>query len=102
VLVDKRDIPIASTRLRYKGEEVLISLHLPQPAFENTDQYVCSFSIMGGELDYTGKSIGFDSMQSLILSLMKIGTYLTRSESIDVSKIDWEGGSLEFPVFRNV
>lgn len=96
------DAPMASTRLKYKGLDVSISVFAPTLAFSDSDQYSCRFSIEGGGIDYSGKSIGFDSMQSLFLSLSKIGTYFKVSEDIDQSLIEWEGGALEFPVFQNV
>jgi hypothetical protein len=93
---------IASTKMKYKGEEVAISLYCPELAFPDSDQQSCRFEVVGGGIDYSGRSIGFDSMQSLILSLMKIGTYLEKNEDVDAALIEWEGGSLDFPTFKNL
>jgi hypothetical protein len=95
-------MPIASTQMTHKGDEVTISIYKPALAFPDSDQYSCRFSIAGGGLDYSGKSIGFDSMQSLILSMSKIGTYLKNNDDIDHSMIEWEGGPMEFPTFQNI
>lgn len=92
----------AATRFKYQGTDVHISLYAPQKAFPESDQYSCKFTISGGTIEYSGKSIGYDSMQSLTLSLRKIGTYLTKNDEIDPSAIEWEGGTMEFPVFENV
>jgi hypothetical protein len=88
--------------MRYNGKEVTISVYAPRLAYRESDEYSCQFSICGGQLDYSGKSIGFDSMQALILSLTKIGTFLKTSVDVDRSLIEWDGGPMEFPVFRNV
>ena len=93
------EILVASTTLRYKGQSVLVSVFLPEKEFADSSQYACKFSISGGEIDYAGKSIGFDSMQSLILSLKKIGTFLESSDDLDQELIEWDGGAMKFPVF---
>lgn len=92
----------AATTFKYQGADVYVSLYAPQKAFPDSDQYLCRFRISGGSIEYSGRSIGYDSMQSLILSLKKIGTYLTGNDEIDASSIEWEGGTMEFPVFQNV
>lgn len=93
---------IASTNMKYNEQEVIISLYRPEPAFPDSDQQSCKFEITGGGIDYSGRSIGLDSMQSLILSLMKIGTYLEKNEYVDAALIEWEGGSPDFPTFKNL
>lgn len=93
---------IASMKMKYKGESVAITLYKPELAFSESDQYRCDFEIAGDGIDYSGKSIGFDSMQSLLLSLMKIGTYLNKNENIDRSMIEWDGGPMNFPSFENL
>ena len=92
----------ASTKMRYKGDEVTISVFVPGKAFVDSDQYSCRFSIKGGEIDYSGKSIGFDSMQSLMLTLAKIGTYLEKNDELDRALMEWDGGAMNFPVFPNI
>lgn len=96
------DDAIALTKLKYKGEEVIISIYAPKKYFPDSDQYACSFSVIGGDIQYFGKSIGFDSMQSLILSLTKIGTFLETNDDLDRSLIEWEGGPMGFPTFPNI
>ena len=96
------DVVIASAKMKYKEDEVDIYLFSPKLAFPDSDQYSCAFSIKGGPIEYSGKSIGFDSMQSLILSLKKIGTFLEKSDELDKSLIKWEGGPMDFPVFENL
>ncbi len=96
------DDAIALTKMKYKREEVIISIYSPKKYFPDSDQYACSFSIKGGDIEYSGKSIGLDSMQSLILFLTKIGTFLEKSDDLDRSLIEWEGGPMGFPIFPNI
>jgi hypothetical protein len=81
---------------------VNILIFVPEKSDQYENEYHCKFSIMGGGINYSGKSIGFDSMQALILSLKKIGTFLTQSDDLDTSLMKWEGGPMDFPVFKNV
>lgn len=94
------EVPVASTKFDYKGDSVEINIYRPVIAWLNSDEYSCRFSIVGGGINYADRSIGFDSMQSLILSLMRIGDYLDHVENIDRSLITWEGGQLIFPIFK--
>jgi hypothetical protein len=90
---------VATTNVKYKGQEVVISVFCPQKAYQESDEYVCSFLIKGGDIDHSGRAVGFDSMQSLILCLTMIGTYLQKNDEIDLSLMEWEGGTMKFPVF---
>lgn len=96
------DVVIATAKIKYKGDEINISLFSPKIAFSESDQYSCAFSIKGESIEYSGRSIGFDSMQALILSLKKIGTFLEKSDELDKTLIEWEGGPMDFPVFENL
>ena len=96
---ENEDAVAAFTKMKYKGDEVNITVFVPQKAFPDCDNYICKFSVKGREIEYSGKSVGFDSMQSLILSLQKIGYFLKNSEDLDDSLIEWEGGPMKFPSF---
>lgn len=92
--------PVAETRFHYQGVPVVIKIFKPGLAFANGDQYSCAFSIKGGEIDYAGKAIGFDSAQALILALSKIGDYLENNDLIQADNIEWPGGPMRFPSFH--
>ncbi len=96
------EVSIAVTSFKYGGIEVTIDICKPKIAFLDSRQFECVFSIIGGGIEYRGSSIGYDSMQALLLSLTKIGTYLTKSDFVDQSKVDWEGGEPSFPVFKDL
>ena len=95
------DILAASTKFRYKGEEVSVSIFVPCKEFADSGEYSCRFSIKGGEIEYSGRSIGFDSMQSLMLTMTKIGNYLEYNDEFDCAQMEWEGGVMIFPTFSN-
>jgi len=101
-MIGSGDAVIASTKMRYMGNEVKICLFIPERVSPFCDQYSCSFYIRGGGIDYSGNSIGFDSMQSLILSLKKVGTFLKTSDEIDIDSIEWDGGPMDFPIFESI
>jgi hypothetical protein len=95
------DAPVASTEFRYNSEKVEIVLYSPKKAWLDSDEYVCRFSIAGGKIKHTGRCIGLDSMQSVILALRTIGDYLENADELDRSLISWDGGPLIFPTFKD-
>ena len=97
----EEDDLIGLTRFSYKDAEVQIRIFKPQRKWPDSDEFSCRFSIFGGALNYKGESIGYDSTQSLILTLSKIGQYLN-NEEIDREKIEWPGGKLKFPNFKSL
>lgn len=92
---------IASARGCYGGESFTINLFSPEKAFPDSDEYGCMFSIQGKGVNYNDKAIGFDSMQSLILSLRMIGYFINDHDDFDFSTIEWDGGQMRFPSFED-
>ena len=89
---------VGLSRFLYKGSEVYIRIFKPQKKWEDSDEFSCRFSILGETISHKGESIGYDSTQSLILTLSKIGSFLDQ-EDVDQEAIDWPGGRLKFPSF---
>jgi len=92
---------IGSTRFSYKGSEIHISIFKPEKKWSDGDEFSCRFSIVGDTMSYKGESIGFDSTQSLILTLSKIGQHIN-DEEVDQKAIEWPGGKLKFPNFHSL
>jgi hypothetical protein len=92
---------IASAKGTYDGESFAITLFSPEKAFPDSDEYSCQFSIQGKDINYNDRAIGFDSMQSLILSLKMIGSFIGDNDEFDCSKIEWDGGPVSFPSFQD-
>lgn len=92
---------IASAKGSYGGESFTITLFSPEKAFPDSAEYKCHFSIKGKGVSYSDRAIGFDSMQSLILSLRMIGSFIGDNDDIDCSAIAWEGGPMKFPSFED-
>lgn len=93
---------IASAKGKYDGEEFTISIFSPELAFTDSNEYQCRFFIEGKGVNYKNRSIGFDSMQSLILSLKMIGSYIGDNNDFKSSLLEWEGGPMEFPAFKSI
>lgn len=89
----------ATTKFKYRGREVVVAVCQPEKEIDH-NTFVCRFFITGGELEYVGKSVGFDSMQALILSLQKIGAFLQDNDDVDNALVEWEGGPMKFPTFN--
>ena len=92
---------ISSTVFTYKGSEIHISIFKPYKKWAESSQFACRFSVSGETMHYKGESIGYDSIQALILTLSKIGSYIN-DEEVDQSAIDWPGGKLQFPTFHSL
>jgi hypothetical protein len=92
---------IGSTTFSYKGSEIKIDIFKPQLKWANSDEFACRFLISGETLNYKGESIGYDSTQSLILTLSKIGEFIN-NEEVDQKAIEWPGGKLQFPTFSSL
>jgi hypothetical protein len=91
------DIAIATTNFLYGKERVIVDVFNPHRAYNDSDEFVCKFSISGA-IEHKGKAIGLDSMQALILSLSLIGDYIKNCPEVDRNLVEWEGGELKFPV----
>ncbi len=92
----------AETAMLYKKSEVLIRLYTPLRVKEGREEFSCKFAITGKTMNFSGESTGLDSMQALILSIRKIGTYLRVDDEIDQDAVEWEKGVPNFPVFENL
>jgi len=93
---------IAETAFQYDGQPVIVAIRRPVPRTDGP-QFACHFSVEGGPIKHVGRAIGYDSMQSLILALRFIGTFLSVSNgNFDASKVEWQGGEMHFPVFDSV
>lgn len=92
---------IGSTRFSYKGSEIHISIFKPKKKWADGHEFSCRFSILGETMSYKGESVGYDSTQSLILTLSKIGHYIN-NEEVDQKAIEWPGGKLQFPNFNSL
>lgn len=90
------------TVMNYKKSRVLIRLFIPTKVEEGREEFSCKFSITGKTINYIGESTGLDSMQAIILSMRKIGTYLRVDDEIDQSEVEWERGAPNFPVFEKL
>lgn len=92
---------IGLTKFKYRNAEIYISIFKPQKKWPDSDEFSCKFSILGETMNYKGESIGYDSVQSLILSLSKIGQYIN-NDDVDQNAIEWPGGKLQFPSFHSL
>lgn len=92
---------IASAKGSYDGESFTITLFSPEKAFPDSREYKCHFTINGKGISYSDRAIGLDSMQSIILSLKMIGSFICDNDDIDCSAIEWEGGPMSFPSFED-
>jgi hypothetical protein len=92
---------IANAKGSYGGEIFTITLFSPEKAFPESEEYKCHFAIKGKGISYNDRAIGFDSMQSLILSLKMIGSFIGDNDDIDTSAIAWDGGPIKFPSFED-
>lgn len=91
---------IASTKLKYNKEDIVINIYKPTIAFIDSSEYACRIEIVGGDISYRADIIGLDSMQAIILGIRSIGSHLYQNNLIDQSLIEWEGGDMNFPIFE--
>ncbi len=90
------------TVMKYKKSEISIKIYVPTRVQKGRGEFSCKFSISGETMNFSGESTGLDSMQAIILSMRKIGTYLRVDDEIDHDAVEWEHGPPNFPVFENL
>jgi len=96
-MTDQKDDLIASTVFIYKGSKTEVYLYKPKKKWIDGEEFTCKFAIEGQHMRHIGENIGYDSMQSVILSLYSIGHYLRESEDVEQEFIEWPGGKMKFP-----
>ena len=95
-LILKRDL------IFNENQEITILIYAPIKNDDNS--YSCNFQFLGFKSEKIRKSVGVDSIQSLILSLKKIGSELYNSDEYIDKKIRWDcelfEGDLGFPTLE--
>lgn len=73
------------------GREVIVKLFQPAASVTHKDEFHCHYEIVYAENSHHGKSIGCDSMQSILLSLFNISSYLDYLNQEKGADLSWLG-----------
>lgn len=94
IIVANRELALAD------GKKVTVTIGKPEK-FPDSEDYYCSYQIIGMGNERVRYAGGIDSIQALLLALNMVGADLYTSDEAKTGVLSWKGGekgNLGFPV----